>query len=131
VRLASGTLRDEKPNPKNSIASKTRETERKKLRARPQTPQAMPKSPDVLARQSAVTNPAHASPGALLALQGGCDNQAVQHLIQTKLTVGASDDMYEQEADRVARQLTLENSCFGMLVELTEEYRRQGNIIPK
>jgi len=30
---------------------------------------------------------------------------AVQRLIQTKLTVGAANDMYEQEADRVASEV--------------------------
>ncbi len=41
-----------------------------------------------------------------IALQRTAGNRAVTGLIQTKLTVGAAHDRYEQEADRVAAQVT-------------------------
>ncbi len=53
----------------------------------------------------ALANLSLASPGQLLALQRMAGNRAVSHLIQTKLTVGAANDPYEQEADRVAEQV--------------------------
>lgn len=42
---------------------------------------------------------------ALTALHDQMGNRAVGQLIQTKLTIGAPDDKYEQEADRVADQV--------------------------
>jgi hypothetical protein len=41
----------------------------------------------------------------MLHLQSVVGNRAAQRLIQTKLTVGAPDDVYEQEADQVAQQV--------------------------
>jgi hypothetical protein len=52
--------------------------------------------------QHALTDPAGVQPAELLNLQRMGGNQAVLRLLQTKLTVGAAGDRYEQEADRVA-----------------------------
>ena len=60
---------------------------------------------DLLALQRAVLDPAQAAPGDILGLQRTAGNRAVNHLIQTKLTVGGAGDRYEQEADRVAEQV--------------------------
>jgi hypothetical protein len=40
------------------------------------------------------------------ALQASAGNRAVAHVLQAKLTVGAAHDEYEQEADRVADQVS-------------------------
>ena len=42
---------------------------------------------------------------AILRLQRLAGNRAVTRLLQTKLTVGAADDAYEREADRIAEQV--------------------------
>jgi len=60
---------------------------------------------DLLLLQRAVMEPGAASPADILAMQRGYGNRAVSGLIQTKLTVGAVGDRYEQEADRVAEQV--------------------------
>lgn len=57
---------------------------------------------ETLALQQAVADPQAATPAALLHLQRLHGNRAVSRLIQTKLTVGAAGDQYEQEADRTA-----------------------------
>jgi Domain of unknown function (DUF4157) len=44
----------------------------------------------------------------MLQLQSQIGNQAVGRLIQTKLAVGEPDDVYEQEADRVAAEVVRE-----------------------
>ncbi|MGB8648126.1 MAG: DUF4157 domain-containing protein [Anaerolineae bacterium] len=49
------------------------------------------------------------SPANLLALQHIAGNRAVTRLIQRKLMVGAANDAYEQEADRVAEQVVKDN----------------------
>jgi hypothetical protein len=67
------------------------------------------KSPETIPHRSSPTAipvpvtraPAH----PLLRLQRTIGNQAVQRRIQTKLAVGAANDQYEQEADRVAEQV--------------------------
>ncbi len=51
---------------------------------------------------AAIASPASAHPADLLALQRQYGNQAVQRLIQRKVTVGAADDPLEAEADRMA-----------------------------
>ncbi len=60
--------------------------------------------------QRAVADPRTARPPEILALQRKYGNDAVQrllvnHNLQAKLTVGAANDSYEQEADRVAAQV--------------------------
>ncbi len=60
--------------------------------------------------QRAVADPRAARPPEILALQRKYGNDAVQrlladHNLQAKLTVGAANDSYEQEADRVAAQV--------------------------
>jgi hypothetical protein len=55
--------------------------------------------------QHALAEPGSAQPGELLNLQRMGGNQAVLRLLQTKLTVGAAGDRYEQEADRVADEV--------------------------
>ncbi len=60
--------------------------------------------------QRAVVDPRTARPPEILALQRTYGNEAVQrllinHNLQAKLTVGAANDSYEQEADRVAAQV--------------------------
>jgi hypothetical protein len=56
----------------------------------------------ILDAQFALADPGNAQPGGLLNLQRIGGNQAVLRLLQTKLTVGAADDPYEREADRMA-----------------------------
>jgi hypothetical protein len=56
--------------------------------------------------QLALTAPRGASSGSLGALQRLAGNRAVTRLIQAKLKVGPANDRFEQEADRVARQVT-------------------------
>ncbi len=53
----------------------------------------------------AIEEPGLASPEDILALQRLAGNQAVTHLIQAKLVVGAADDPFEREADRIADQV--------------------------
>ncbi|MEA2561994.1 MAG: hypothetical protein QOH06_3498 [Acidobacteriota bacterium] len=66
--------------------------------------------PDARTRNTAKSGPAlsepHGPEAALLHLQRSVGNQAVGRLLQTKLTVGAPGDRYEQEADRAAEQVT-------------------------
>jgi hypothetical protein len=54
---------------------------------------------------AALSDPQSARPEAILQLQRMAGNRAVSGLIQRKLTVGAANDPYEQEADRVAAQV--------------------------
>ena len=42
---------------------------------------------------------------SLVKMQQNLGNQAVRRFIQAKLEIGAPDDKYEQEADRVANQV--------------------------
>ena len=60
---------------------------------------------DPILLQRAIASPGPARPSDVLTLQRTVGNQAVAHLIQTKLTVGPAHDRYEQEADRVAEQV--------------------------
>ena len=60
--------------------------------------------------QRAAADPRTARPPEILALQRQYGNDAVQrkladHNLQPKLTVGAANDAYEQEADRMAAQV--------------------------
>lgn len=55
--------------------------------------------------QAAVDDPFTASPGSIRTLQHTYGNRAVSQLLQTKLTVGPVGDRYEQEADRIAKQV--------------------------
>ena len=55
--------------------------------------------------RAAVSNPKSAPPVVFESLQRLYGNRAISRLIQTKLTVGAAHDPYEQEADRVAGQV--------------------------
>jgi hypothetical protein len=59
--------------------------------------------PKALGTQQLVSAPRSIHP--FLRLQNTVGNRAVQRLVQAKLTVGAADDEYEREADRVARQV--------------------------
>jgi hypothetical protein len=52
--------------------------------------------------QAAVSSPQHARPETILQLQRLAGNRAVSQLIQRKLVVCPSNDLHEQEADRVA-----------------------------
>ncbi len=70
-------------------------------RANP-SPQPQPISRSV---QHAFSDARVFTPANLLALQRTVGNRAVTRLIQRKLTVGAANDAYEQEADRVAEQV--------------------------
>ncbi len=54
----------------------------------------------------ALADPTLMQPEDAIALQRTAGNRAVTGLIQAKLTVGAAHDRYEQEADRVAAQVT-------------------------
>lgn len=58
------------------------------------------------ASKSSTPRPGQAPESALLQLQRSVGNQAVSRILQTKLTIGAAEDRYEQEADRVAEQVT-------------------------
>ncbi len=59
-------------------------------------------APQTAEAQRTQTRPGSASPRGVLALQRRYGNRAVKSLIQPKLEVGAADDPYEREADRVA-----------------------------
>ena len=71
------------------------------------TPKVIPAQPETkpAAEQLPALNDALPSSAQLLALQRSAGNRATARLIQTKLTVGAAGDRYEQEADRVAQQV--------------------------
>ena len=56
--------------------------------------------------QHVITSPSLASPSDILRLQSLVGNRATAQFIQTKLAVGPAGDPYEQEADRVAAQVT-------------------------
>ncbi len=62
-------------------------------------------TPDPALLRRAVENPKEATPREILTLQNRYGNRVVSRLIQTKLTVGAANDHYEQEANRVADQV--------------------------
>jgi len=85
----------------------TKESARKREPARPvaQKLVVQVQQADLGTLQRAVANPRVARPSDILALQRTVGNQAVTRLIQTKLTVSAAGDRYEQEADRVAEQV--------------------------
>jgi hypothetical protein len=55
--------------------------------------------------QLALEDPMQVGPETVLALQRLAGNEAVTSLIQAKMVVGAADDPYEHEADRVADQV--------------------------
>lgn len=55
-----------------------------------------------IALEHTLSQPGQAQPKDLLTLQRVVGNRAVQRLIQRKLIVGASNDAFEREADRVA-----------------------------
>ncbi len=67
---------------------------------------------DGMARlQQAIADPGAASPSDILALQCTVGNRAVQrllasHTVQAKLSVSPAHDRYEEEADRVAMEVT-------------------------
>jgi hypothetical protein len=68
-----------------------------------------PVKPAVEAQQKETTPP-HVETNSLVDLQRVIGNQGLQRMlaqrqIQAKLTVGAADDVYEQEADRVAQEV--------------------------
>lgn len=90
---------------KRMVTEKSGSSKAKASQPATKQPPAPSLAAEVLAQQAAVINPAQASPAALLSLQGAFGNQAVQRLLQTKLTVGAADDPYEREADRVASEV--------------------------
>ena len=105
------------PN-KSSSPAKTHETQPVHQPGRPglqRIPASGEKQPGPAgALQRAVQDPAGLSPQEILSLQRGVGNRAVTALlkpsshvlpIQKKLTVGAADDAYEREADRVAMQV--------------------------
>jgi Domain of unknown function (DUF4157) len=70
-----------------------------------QTPALEGEPVDLSALQRAVLDPGQATPGDILGLQRAAGNRATSRLIQTRLTVGAAGDRYEQEADRVAERV--------------------------
>ena len=73
------------------------------------TPEALPQTGLSLA--GGLARPSRLTPATVLQLQRHVGNRAVTHLVrggpvvQTKLTVGPVGDRFEQEADRVARQV--------------------------
>ncbi|CAG0933333.1 hypothetical protein TFLX_03003 [Thermoflexales bacterium] len=74
--------------------------------------------------QRVLDDPLNASPQDVLAVQKSSGNRAATQLIQTKLTVGAAGDQYEQEADRVAEQVVSappSNHPAGAAVQRSEE----------
>ncbi|MCL4507517.1 MAG: DUF4157 domain-containing protein [Chloroflexi bacterium] len=75
-----------------------------------------------------MTRPDAVNPGQVLHLQRAIGNRAVSRLIagrraaiQAKLTVGAADDPYEREADRVATQVMSANAAGGADVSRQED----------
>lgn len=58
------------------------------------------------ALRSTIANPFLAHPNNILAMQRALGNQAVNGIIQAKLSVGSVHNQFEQEADRLAEQVT-------------------------
>lgn len=58
------------------------------------------------ALKSTIANPFSAHPNNILAMQRVLGNQAVNGIIQAKLSVGSVHNQFEQEADRLAEQVT-------------------------
>jgi hypothetical protein len=92
-----------------STATHAKETAHKQQPALPvvRGPEALIEQLPLLtpSAQRAVLDPGRARPADILALQRVAGNRAVSRLIQTRLTVGAVGDRYEQEAGRVAEQV--------------------------
>ncbi|HEY3288859.1 MAG TPA: DUF4157 domain-containing protein [Anaerolineae bacterium] len=82
----------------------------KKDSHKPNPPARKPSSKTAIQRDrqdvhSAIRGKSPLTSRELLAAQRTVGNRAVQRLIQRKLQVGAANDIYEQEADRVANQV--------------------------
>lgn len=60
------------------------------------------KKPAIVSSPGSVKHPASSVPQGLASMMG---NRALSALVQAKLTIGAANDKYEQEADRVADQV--------------------------
>lgn len=100
------------------VRSKPGSRQRKRVRRMAQTPVRrvdrrnrqvpavylqMPHHADV---RRTIASPTRAGSADILSLQRMVGNRAVTRLIQASLTVNAAGDRYEQEADRVANQVT-------------------------
>jgi len=70
---------------------------------------------DKVGLSMALTDPLQAQPVDLLRLNHVAGNQAVSHLIQAKLRVGAANDEYEKEADRKASEVVSSPASKNML----------------
>jgi len=102
-------MASEQTSETKSSKSSSSKTNKAKVSVSPTSEQG-PLSASPLAVEAALADPSTATPGAILQLQRTAGNQAVDRLlterrIQAKLSVGAAGDKYEQEADRVARQV--------------------------
>ena len=83
---------------------------KKPMVGRTSVPQAvvkndMPSPANMIQMLGALAHPQLLQPVHIRTLQRTAGNRAVQRFIQCKLTVGAANDQYEQEADRVADQV--------------------------
>ena len=108
--------------------SQTREEATHKRRAAQpvaQKPLAQAQSANPISLQRAMADPAHSTPTDVLALQRAAGNRATTRLIQAKLTAGAADDQYEQEADRLAEQVTTMTVDAAVQRTLTPGQQRQ------
>ena len=82
----------------------------KRAKITTKTPEAKRESTVSQTREPEPSQSMDSSIDRILFLQRTLGNQAVQRMItsgaiQTKLTIGQSNDIYEQEADRVADQV--------------------------
>ncbi len=89
-----------------SNQSKEAESKARKPKPTSQGPASLIEQADPLQLQQAMTHPETARPADILALQRTAGNRAVGRVIQAKLKVGPAGDQYEQEADRMADQVT-------------------------
>lgn len=104
-------------------SNKSRPVKRTRSVTQPEASAATTETPQSL--QLAASQPRGASSSSILVLQRKFGNRAVSRLIQAKLTVGAANDKYEQEADRVAQQV-LANPAAGSVQRHHVESEEEG-----
>ncbi len=78
--------------------------------------------------RKALADPRLLTPENVLSLQRTIGNRAVTRLIQRRLTVGAANDPYEQEADRVADQITGDNTAVERAAENKVQTQASANL---
>jgi 5-methylcytosine-specific restriction endonuclease McrA len=119
-------------DPATSTSSKKEATKKREVTPPAKQVAFVPQgSTPIAVLQQAMADPRTIRPADILALQRRYGNQAVQRLlatrtIQAKLTVGAANDTYEQEADRVAAQVMAAPASTPDVQHLEEEEEIQA-----